>query len=347
MDLSNNVKNSYCMHIGCNKIFDSEDELRQHLYSYSPGIVAEYIFLRESVLEFTNLILDWDNKTGREKAFFRKRALGVKEMVESIPAPLNPLSLPTAATATHCENDEDDGYGGRMNHKLDEDDLASEEILSWLGCTGFGEEDEPPTATNMPPDLYSMQPLQQFPYNSCSSSFPQSGLTAAGAAGTATATSLNSFIESISAGWRQHAILTSSPAVTATVAATAAYCVPFTVLESASEPAALDLAGEAGKLMGRGVGVGTEKDGQRDRDTLPIAVADATVTPLASSNLSSSASSTSASMSLKAAHALDPNFVPAPPTALKRIRSGDQSPRPANPQPPFAFLPSACCPHNS
>jgi hypothetical protein len=61
------IKNSYCMHIGCNKIFDSEDELRQHLYSYSPGIVAEYIFLREAVLEFANLIIDWDNKTGREK----------------------------------------------------------------------------------------------------------------------------------------------------------------------------------------------------------------------------------------------------------------------------------------
>lgn len=64
---SSNSKTSYCMHIGCNKIFDSEDELRQHLYSYSPGIVAEYIFLRESVLEFSQLILEWETKTGREK----------------------------------------------------------------------------------------------------------------------------------------------------------------------------------------------------------------------------------------------------------------------------------------
>ena len=64
---SGSGKTSYCMHTGCNKVFDSEDELRQHLYSYSPGIMQEFAFLRESVLEFCNLLLDWDNKTGREK----------------------------------------------------------------------------------------------------------------------------------------------------------------------------------------------------------------------------------------------------------------------------------------
>lgn len=60
-------KTSYCMHVGCNKVFDSEDELRQHLYSYSPGMLAEFTFLRESVLEFCSLILSWESKTGHEK----------------------------------------------------------------------------------------------------------------------------------------------------------------------------------------------------------------------------------------------------------------------------------------
>ena len=85
--------------------------------------------------------------------FFRKRALGVKEMVESIPAPLNPLSQPLAATATECfENDDDEDNSVAMSHKLEDDDvdLASEDILRWLGCTGFGDD-----AANMPPDPYS------------------------------------------------------------------------------------------------------------------------------------------------------------------------------------------------
>ena len=117
---------------------------------------------------------------------------------------------------------------------------------------------------------------------------------------------LSGFVESISAAWRQHAIPTGSPAVAA-----AAYCVPFTLLDS-SGPSP---QGPTDKGPGEGPG---RKDG------LPIAV-DATLSHSSSSD----------------------THLPQAPTALKRIRSGDAFPRPSNPHypssGPFALVSASCC----
>jgi len=50
-----------CFHSGCNQVFTDQDELRKHLFSYSPGIYAEHEFLLNTVVQFADVILNWDN----------------------------------------------------------------------------------------------------------------------------------------------------------------------------------------------------------------------------------------------------------------------------------------------
>lgn len=58
---------SQCLHNGCNQVFSSQLELREHLYSNSPGLVAEHQFLINTVLQFADIITSWDNKPPLEK----------------------------------------------------------------------------------------------------------------------------------------------------------------------------------------------------------------------------------------------------------------------------------------
>lgn len=58
---------SQCLHTGCNQVFSDQTELRKHLYSYSPGIHAEHEFLLNTVIQFADIITNWDNKSNLEK----------------------------------------------------------------------------------------------------------------------------------------------------------------------------------------------------------------------------------------------------------------------------------------
>ena len=76
-----------CVHRGCDQIFSSKNDLREHLYSYSPGIAAEYNYLRETVVSFAAMINEWDNKSAADKKSLLSHVNGVLAAVVSIPAP--------------------------------------------------------------------------------------------------------------------------------------------------------------------------------------------------------------------------------------------------------------------
>lgn len=71
-----------CLHSGCTQTFRTQHELRQHLYSYTPGLVAEYSFLYNTVLQFADLISCWESKPNSEKESMRIYVQSVKHIVQ-------------------------------------------------------------------------------------------------------------------------------------------------------------------------------------------------------------------------------------------------------------------------
>jgi hypothetical protein len=65
--LTYTTSTTQCIHDGCNRVFDTQDELRAHLHAYSPGIAAEYAFLRRTVEEFAGIINQWESKPHSER----------------------------------------------------------------------------------------------------------------------------------------------------------------------------------------------------------------------------------------------------------------------------------------
>lgn len=63
---------SQCLHNGCNQVFNNQSELREHLYSYTPGLVAEHEFLINTVLQFADMINSWESKSSLEKVSFAR-----------------------------------------------------------------------------------------------------------------------------------------------------------------------------------------------------------------------------------------------------------------------------------
>lgn len=58
---------NHCLHDGCKLTFESQEELRNHLYSDIPGIAEEYKFLKNSVLKLSEIVLTWETKSKKEK----------------------------------------------------------------------------------------------------------------------------------------------------------------------------------------------------------------------------------------------------------------------------------------
>lgn len=77
----------HCVHAGCDQTFSSENDLRQHLHSYSPGLAAEYNYLRQTVISFAGLLNQWDEKTEEERRTSLSHVNGVLASVLSIPPP--------------------------------------------------------------------------------------------------------------------------------------------------------------------------------------------------------------------------------------------------------------------
>lgn len=58
---------SSCLHSGCTQTFHSQEELRSHLFSSTPGIVEEFNFLRQTALKFAEVVLNWDSYSSADK----------------------------------------------------------------------------------------------------------------------------------------------------------------------------------------------------------------------------------------------------------------------------------------
>lgn len=257
-------------------------------------------------------------------------------MVESIPAPLNPLSLATAALSeeklsnfyevddpflkaqTQTDHQAQTVVLPQANTEYDADFAAEslyhdEELLTWLAeldsdseaaAVPFLLDDVPLVKANstgttkqtqrsqVPASLQQQQQILQNQQLLPAEEGPPYK-------------PLSSFIDSITAGWKQHAINTSTtldsssfPMAAATVAS--AYCVPFTVLDQHSS----DQRGD--------------RDGMDNRahSPLPIAVADVAISLRTNSSAPGAGAGTNPEM-----FANELSFPP--PSALKRIRSID------------------------
>jgi hypothetical protein len=64
---------SQCLHSGCNRVFSNQTELREHLYQYTPGLVAEHQFLLKTLTQFSDAIISWDEKSDLEKVSVSRR----------------------------------------------------------------------------------------------------------------------------------------------------------------------------------------------------------------------------------------------------------------------------------
>eukprot|EP01039_Chlorochromonas_danica_P003201 gene3201-3504_t len=131
---------SVCLHDGCNQTFKNQRELREHLYSYTPGLVAEYSFLYNTVLQFADVISSWDHKSPSEKESMKTYVASVKHIIQqslSDPKTMLPSSTDGAmkdhrnsheknsasseACTDHCssQGDDHDGHGHSSSHTVD------------------------------------------------------------------------------------------------------------------------------------------------------------------------------------------------------------------------------------
>ena len=62
-----NDEKSACLHAGCSAVFRTQEELRSHLLGNTPGLVEEFNFLRQTVLKFTDVVLNWDSYSDDDK----------------------------------------------------------------------------------------------------------------------------------------------------------------------------------------------------------------------------------------------------------------------------------------
>lgn len=51
---------SRCLHSGCDMVFSTAEELREHIFRTTPGIMEEFIFLRQMALKFATVVSEWD-----------------------------------------------------------------------------------------------------------------------------------------------------------------------------------------------------------------------------------------------------------------------------------------------
>lgn len=128
---------SVCLHDGCNQTFKNQRELREHLYSYTPGLVAEYSFLYNTVLQFADVISSWDQKSPSEKESMKTYAVSVKHIIQqSLSDPKTMLlsstegavrdhgdshekkSATSEACTDHCSSHDDD-HDHSSSHDVD------------------------------------------------------------------------------------------------------------------------------------------------------------------------------------------------------------------------------------
>jgi hypothetical protein len=228
-------------------------------------------------------------------------------MVQSIPAPLNPLSV---AAASYTDNNKaafaSDGRlptptvtataasaDSFLQQSVDGQTLDEELFLSWLGDTSFDETTSVDRADVETPKMTSMSSLdyyspQELPLTMTTATFAVPPAMARPMTAeddeevddrvAAAPKALSDFLESISAGWKQHAINTSTAvdsssytlpvaAATATATVAAAYCVPFTLLDEEREQ-------RDGDGDGHETAKGTSSMVEEESLLLPIAVAD-------------------------------------------------------------------------
>lgn len=83
-----------CLHSGCTEQFTSTAELREHLHENSPGITAEYNFLLQTVLQFSDIITGFDSKTATEKEAIKGYVQSVRGVVRQSlqPAPVGAVT---------------------------------------------------------------------------------------------------------------------------------------------------------------------------------------------------------------------------------------------------------------
>lgn len=113
-----------CLHGGCNQTFSSQQDLREHLYCYTPGIVAEYSFLYNTVLQFADIIATMDSKPPAERDALRTYAQSVKHTIQaSLADPKKHISgqcLPDSEPLSAAGDEEGGWWEG-----LGDDDLSA------------------------------------------------------------------------------------------------------------------------------------------------------------------------------------------------------------------------------
>eukprot|EP01031_Cornospumella_fuschlensis_P037568 gene37568-45631_t len=117
-----------CLHSGCTEQFSSTAELREHLHTYSPGITAEYNFLLQTVLQFSEIIMGFENKSAEEREALKAYVQSVRGVVRQSLQPV-PVTVDSGVGANDttmlgedatdhasCSAESSHGSEGRHGH---------------------------------------------------------------------------------------------------------------------------------------------------------------------------------------------------------------------------------------
>jgi hypothetical protein len=96
--LSHTVIKSRCLHNGCPMMFDTQRDLRSHLFSHAPGLAAEFKAMTNTMLNLIQMIETWDIKSPQEKARNLEYVGTVKEALTDYPLLTDGPTIPDPAS---------------------------------------------------------------------------------------------------------------------------------------------------------------------------------------------------------------------------------------------------------
>jgi hypothetical protein len=215
-DDTSNLSGPTCLHSGCNQTFSSQAALRQHLYGYSPGLMAEYSFLFNTTLHFADIIATWEQKTEGEKASLKSYTQSVKHIIQQSLCDPNKHAVPVqalSAAGQEAGGGSHDGRSDSMTDRAASSDCSGHGVAPGPGQRGEGPQElqdagidylEPSTTDNSLPAV----PVSNEWWESFSETDLTSLLEHPGDTSPDESPKLHSSLlaahDSISAGWDRH-----------------------------------------------------------------------------------------------------------------------------------------------
>lgn len=163
---------SQCLHAGCPKHFNSQKDLRAHLFDHAPGLKAEFKAMSNTIINLISMIETWELKDPQEKISNLEYVANVKDAMSNCPlladAPVNnshaddgvtsagsDLSVYTASAHSpdSYQNLDSEDFSKFIDSLQDESlDLYEDSLLS-TGYDVHQNQKVVPTAALMNPDV--------------------------------------------------------------------------------------------------------------------------------------------------------------------------------------------------